>query len=148
MTRINGLTYNIDTAKKILTWDNGRAVNDNSYAKTTIYKKRTGEYFLYGKGNAGSEYAEPAYKDQGAYTPGEVIKPLSYDEAKHLILKHQDEDADEDIYEREFGKIKDTEEKKQKVFNLKLSTIAKIKRIASEQGRTQSEVIDETFKNE
>lgn len=101
---INGRLYNTDTAKKVAEWNNGLAVNDNSYYYENLYLKRTGEYFIYGQGNAGSKYRRPAYGDSGAWTPGENIVPVSVKEAQRLVEKHLD--ADE--YQSIFGKKDET----------------------------------------
>lgn len=65
---INGLLYNTDTAKEIGSIDNGSVFN---HKLEKLYRKRTGEYFLYEKNN---RY--------------ELITPLEPDEAKSWIDEH------------------------------------------------------------
>lgn len=49
-----------------------------------LYKKNTGEFFLYGKGGAQTCYAE-CHGDQ--LTCGETIKPIYSKEAKEWVRK-------------------------------------------------------------
>lgn len=146
--RINGLSYDPQKAKEIMTWDNGYARTDNRFAENTIYKKRTGEYFLYGRGGAGSEYAQPVKSDPGSMGEGDIIRPLTIEETKNLILKNEENSLNDDVYEREFGAIKQDTKKVIKTYSLKQSTADKIDRIAKEQGKTRGEIIDQVFENE
>ena len=50
--RIDGKRYNINTAEFIASWDNDLPYMDFGYLKETLYRKRTGEFFLYGEGGA------------------------------------------------------------------------------------------------
>ena len=57
---INGKMYNTETAKEIGSWNNGRYRSDFYYVGETLYKKKTGELFVFGEGGAASRYAEIA----------------------------------------------------------------------------------------
>ena len=48
---INGRLYNTESAKKVGYYNNGRIYNDFSFFEETLYRKRTGEFFLHGEGN-------------------------------------------------------------------------------------------------
>lgn len=54
---IDGKTYNTETAKVVSVSCNGEYGN-MSYVEETLYKKKTGEYFLYGISGANGKYAE------------------------------------------------------------------------------------------
>ena len=97
-TIINGKMYNTETAKKLMTWDNGYGVSDLAYCEETLYRKKNGEYFLYGNGNAGSKYAK-SIPSSSCYGPGEGFKLLTESEARHLVEKN----ADVEDYIRIFG---------------------------------------------
>lgn len=93
---INRKLYDTDRAKKI------GSVEDNIadrlfYTIKTLYKKKTNEYFLHCEGGAGTPYAEP--DAGGGMTDGELITPLSYENAQ----KWAEENLSADIYETEFG---------------------------------------------
>ena len=47
--RIDGKRYNINTAEFIASWDNDLPYMDFGYLKETLYRKRTGEFFMYGE---------------------------------------------------------------------------------------------------
>ena len=54
---INGRKYDTDTASMVGEWSDGYP-SDFRYEAETLYRKRNGEYFILGEGNAMSRYAE------------------------------------------------------------------------------------------
>ncbi|MBD5430891.1 MAG: hypothetical protein HDR41_00225 [Lactobacillus sp.] len=148
--RINGKMYDTEKAKLVGHYDNGYPVNDNRYTEFWIYKKRTGEYFLYGESNAGGDFAE-FNPSAGAYESGYGFRPLSLIDAKHLIEKQQDkfDNSDVDVYEQEFGKLNTaTDVKITKTYSLKKTNAEKLERLAQEQGVSRSEMLDRLIENE
>lgn len=99
---INGKKYNTETAKMVANWDNGYAVNNKRYMETVLYLKRTGEYFLHEKGNAGSGVARYLY-DYNAFVPGEMISPITKNEAQKLAA----DNLDVDKFEKIFGEVQE-----------------------------------------
>lgn len=93
---INGKLYDTDTARPIVNWSKGYTT-DFSYVSETLYRKRTGEYFVHGKGGPMSAYRETIGQSQ--WSGGEAIRPLDYDAARRWMEGH----AEADQYEREFG---------------------------------------------
>lgn len=83
---INGKMYNTETAKYIACFDNGLHHNDFSYYYEELYRKKTGEFFLYGEGGAASPYCEYLPGNTRAY--GENIIPLNLYEAKEWAENH------------------------------------------------------------
>ena len=55
---INGKMYNTETAEQLATWDNGRW-NSFDICEEKLFRKRNGEFFLYGYGGPKSAYAQP-----------------------------------------------------------------------------------------
>jgi hypothetical protein len=96
---INGRKYDTDTACMVGEWENMAYVSDFAYCHEILFRKRNGEYFLYGEGGAASKYAESVGQNQ--WSGGERIIPLDYDHAREWAEKHLD--ADE--YETEFGEV-------------------------------------------
>ena len=94
---INGRMYDTDTANFIGSRDNGFMCNDFHYVYEELYRKRTGEYFLYGEGGAMSCYSVSVGNNSWGY--GEAICPLDKSEAKEWAERHLT--ADE--YIEEFG---------------------------------------------
>lgn len=98
---ISGKMYNTETAKKVVAWDNGYACGDFSHYEETLYKKKTGEYFLYGEGGPSSKYARPCGMNE--WCGGDEFIPLSENEAREWMEKK----ADADDYIEEFGEVEE-----------------------------------------
>lgn len=77
---INNKVYDTSTAEYIGTylgdWD-----DKTKWFREELYKKRTGEYFIYIEGGADSKHGKDGKKS-------EEIKPLSFEEAKYWGEKH------------------------------------------------------------
>lgn len=101
---INNKQYNTETAKPVGRWDNGYPWNDFNHCREELFKKKTGEYFLYGQGGAFTAYRD---YDGDMTCSGEDITPFSYKQARQWAEEHLTSDE----YESEFVKI----EKKQKI---------------------------------
>lgn len=82
---INGKLYNTETAKYLATAAAPYARNDFDFWEEELYLKKTGEYFIYGAGNARSQYAE---RYGNCYGSGEDIRPVSVDAAKKWSEKY------------------------------------------------------------
>lgn len=96
---INNRRYDTDTAERVGYWDNGMDGHDFRHESATLYRKRSGEYFLHEEGGAMTRFAER--DGLGSWTGGDLITPLDYDMARAWAEKHMD--ADE--YEAEFGEV-------------------------------------------
>lgn len=72
---INGKMYNTETAKALGTAYSNAPVNSFEYWKETLYKKKTGEYFLYGYGGPVSQYAKCI--DMNTWSGGDKFIPLT-----------------------------------------------------------------------
>lgn len=72
-------------------------VRDFHYFEETLYRKKTGEYFLHGHGGPLSPYAEP-YGQTGSQG-GERIVPFTPEQAREWAEEH----LDAEDYEAEFG---------------------------------------------
>lgn len=46
--------YNTESATTVAEWCNNLPRSEFDYCEETLYRKRTGEYFLYGEGGAGA----------------------------------------------------------------------------------------------
>jgi hypothetical protein len=113
---------------------------DPRHVSETLYLKRTGAYFLHGKGGFLSRYAQP--KDGSAWEDGERIMPLSYEEAREWAQKNMDPAR----YEKYFGPVKKDAgkpRKLQKGILLTRETIDKLVREAQVRGMTISAVAEE-----
>ena len=70
MKIIKGKKYDTETALKVAEWDNGLGRSDHHAIYETLYKKRTGEFFLFGEGGGLTGYSEAV---GNAFTWGEKI---------------------------------------------------------------------------
>lgn len=93
---INGKMYNTETAEKLTSWEHSYRSQVDWYEEM-LYKKKTGEYFLYGNGNAGSKYARET--SQNCYSPDETIIPITESTARRLVERN----ASVEEYIRIFG---------------------------------------------
>lgn len=55
---INGKVYDTSTAQEIGSYANAGNWRDFSHYEETLYRKRTGEYFLHGEGGPMTAYRE------------------------------------------------------------------------------------------
>lgn len=96
---INNKRYDTDTAEHVGYWDNGMDGHDFRHESATLYRKRSGEYFLHGEGGPMSRYAEA--RGTSSWVGGERIMPLSWDDARRWA----EERLDAGEYEAEFGEV-------------------------------------------
>lgn len=97
---INGKMYNTETAKCVGWWDNGRYGNFY-YCAESLYRKKTGEYFLYGSGGAMSKYSESC--DSNSWSGGCKIIPMTEAEAKRWAEQYLTGEE----YEEVFGEVEE-----------------------------------------
>ena len=133
---INNKRYDTNTAKKVAEYDSDAARSDFNYYHEDLYQKRTGEFFLYGQGNAASKYADRAFPD--GWTSGEKITPLTIDQAKDWAERTQDADT----YESIFGVVDEDDSKTVTTISLSRSTLKKLKEIAADYKISRSAVVE------
>ena len=88
---IKGKVYDTETAKKVASWYSSYARSDFYYYEEKLYQKKTGEFFIYGEGNAASPYSRSC--GQNERCGGEKITPLTFKEAQEWAEKHLDGDV-------------------------------------------------------
>ena len=87
---INGKRYDTNTAVLLCEEGAGLGRNDFKFWEEELYLKRTGEYFLYGKGGAMSSWAT-TYSD-GTRGYGDGIRPLTESEARQWVERHANDE--------------------------------------------------------
>ena len=95
----NGKMYNTQTAEFIDEFENTPHRSNYQYYVESLYRKRTGEFFLYGYGNAASKYAE--IRADRMRSPGKKIIPITEDEAKSWVEHY----SDVETYIELFGEV-------------------------------------------
>ena len=97
---INGRLYNTKTAMLMGTASYSYPGNFE-YWKEDLYRKKTGEFFLYGEGGPMTKYNRKT--GQNEWSGGEEIIPLTVGEAQEWAERYLD--ADE--YEEIFGEVEE-----------------------------------------
>lgn len=136
---IDGKRYDTDTAKK-LAYDSYSNPRDFNHWVEELYRKNTGEFFLYGCGGPMSRYAVST--GQNEWSGGEKIMPLSIEAAQKWAEEHLDGEE----YEKIFGAVEESATKKTVSLSLSESAIEKIKRGAAEAGMSMSEYVKSLVK--
>ncbi len=98
---INGKLYDTDTAKEIGTYYNGCGAGDFNYMYEALYRKKTGEFFLYGSGGAMTQYSISC--GNNCWSGSETIIPYTEEEAKEWAEEHINADA----YMEAFGTVEE-----------------------------------------
>lgn len=132
---INKKLYDTSTAASIAEYSSPVSVSDFSFYRETLYRKRTGEYFIHGEGGALSRYAS---RDYDGMTWGEQILPLTYDAARDWAEHHMDVDA----YQDEFGPTAEDDSRTAMSLSVRADTADKVRRAAAAAGCSISEYVE------
>ena len=138
---ISGKVYNTETAREVGYASHGGCTSFDFYEET-LYRKKTGEFFLYGSGNAASKYAEQI--EQNTWSGGDEVIPLSYENAQ----KWAEENLDADDYEAVFGKVEEDDSRKTVGISISTATFEAGKRLASQRGISFSALIESLLEKE
>ena len=125
---IGGKRYDTITAKEMGRYQFWNR-NDSKWLEETLYKKKTGEFFLYGEGGSNSKYGIEASQSNWRITPLSVKEAMKWAE-NHLK-------ADE--YEAIFGEVNEDGEMPGKV-QVSFWVTEGQRREAQELGVTHAEV--------
>ncbi len=137
---IGGKRYDTETAEQVASWFNDYGFTDFRWCGEHLYRKRTGEFFIYGHGGGLSKYARRM--GSSGWTDGEKIIPVTLDEAKEWA----EEKLDADEYEKLF----EIEEENSVTFslNLPISLYEDIKKQAEKENVTMKDVVIEKLTEE
>ena len=97
---INGKLYNTQSATMLVSYGNRCLPNDFHYVEENLYRKASGEFFLYVCGGAMSIYAE--HFETGSRGSERII-PMTVDEAREWAEAY----ADADKYMEIFGEVEE-----------------------------------------
>jgi len=136
---INGKKYNTETAEQVGFYSERYGRNDFNWLEETLYKKRTGEFFLFGEGGPASRYC--TWIDSRNRASGDKIIPMTFDEAREWAEKHLEVEE----YEEIFGEVEEGE-MKGVMYSLPVAAIEKVKRVAQERRCSASQVIEDLIK--
>lgn len=128
---IKGKVYDTETAHMVADWSSDYAVNDFHYYAEELYRKKTGEFFLYGIGNAASPYSRSC--GQNEWCGDEKIVPISFEEAQEWL----ENKGTAEQYAEVFGMPQDDESTVVLGLAVSAAAAAKLKREAAKNGITQ-----------
>ena len=128
---INGALYDTETAK-LLGEDSYSNLGDFQYWVETLYRTKSGKYFLHGEGGAMTKYA--ACVAQNEWSSGEKIIPLDLDSAQKWAQEHLD--GDESI--RAFG-----EPEERTTIMISAATKARLSDIKAKTGKSFGDIVAE-----
>lgn len=132
---INGKVYDTDTAQDVGNWDNGVYGGFDSVAET-LYRKRTGEFFLLGQGGARTRYASAAGDNH--WSGGSAIIPLTWEAARAWAEEHLAAEG----YEAIFGEVAEDNSRMVVTLSLSAGSVEKAKRAAAQAGLSLSAYIE------
>jgi hypothetical protein len=132
---INGKVYDTETAQEMGCWSNMSDVRNFHQFTETLYRKRTGEYFLHGEGGPMTQYARAV--DTNSWTGGERIMPMTYQEAQKWAEEHLDGDE----YEAIFGEIVEDDSTYMINAEIPAALAERLKRRAAESGQSMRDTL-------
>ena len=132
---IKGKVYDTATAKELGWYENIADSRNFSHFSETLYRKRTGEFFLYGKGGPSTKYSQRV--DQNCWSGGEDIIPISVDNAREWVEDH----LDAEDYEKIFGAVSEDEEDILLTFKAPAALDRKLQDKATALGISKSELL-------
>ncbi len=121
---IAGRIYDTDTATDI-GFTTGGEIGSFTYWSETLFRKRTGEYFLLGEGGPMTRYAVSS--GSNTWTGSHKIIPLTYENARQWAEKA----LDADDYQAEFGPVADDDTRVTVTLSLPADVLAKAKQDAA-----------------
>lgn len=131
---IDGRKYDTATAKAIGS-DQFSYPGDFSYWCETLFRKRTGEYFLHGEGGARSRYAR--HTDDNNWGSGEEIIPMGPKAAMQWAEKH----LDADTFEAAFGPVSEDAEDVMISAKIPAAVDAKLRQMAAERATSVTAIL-------
>lgn len=129
---IKNKLYDTDTAQRLGEYAPNPDQGNFSYFCETLYRKKTGEFFLHGEGNAASKYARSCGQNETCW--GEKIIPLTYEAAQQWAEEHLDGDS----YIEAFGEPEEDGSTEVLSISMPASAAAKIRQLAGQEGKTLS----------
>jgi hypothetical protein len=135
---INGAKYDTNTAKELGNWDNNELYGDFNYCEETLYRTKSGKYFLHGEGGAMSIYSESC--GNNSRSGGEEIIPMS----REAAMRWAEEHLSGDEYETIFGEVEEAaDDAKQMNVFVSPKLKAALWKLAEERKMSLSAVVDE-----
>lgn len=137
---IKGKLYNTETTQIIGYWESTGSTSDFSHTREELYRKRTGEFFLYGKGGPMSKYSRSCGNNE--WSGGEDITPLTWEAARKWAEYHLDVEE----YEACFGGVPEDDGVEILSVSLSAALATKARQSAAQEGTSLSQWIANLIK--
>jgi hypothetical protein len=135
---ISNKVYDTTTAQELASSERGGlSTRDLHYVCETLFRKRTGEYFLFCEGGAGTQYARSISANHWA--SGETIQPLLYAEAREWAETYLSAEKFESL----FGEIAEDSSTTPVTLCLTKAARTALEREQSRTGKTASGIVSE-----
>lgn len=134
---LNNKLYDTSTATLVGVHSNQMPASDFSWMRESLYRKRTGEYFLFGEGCPSTRYGKVCGNNEYGY--GESIMPLTFEAAQ----KWAEKNLEADDYESEFHPSDEEGGNATSTFSLPASVTGKIRAEAARRSISLSAVISD-----
>lgn len=133
---INNAVYDTATAHFIGgVSGGGESPRDFGYWQESLYRTKSGKYFLHGEGHGNSRYGKWTGNTGGW---GEVIRAYTLSEAMAWTAEHLDGDA----YIAEFGEPDESGDKSDLTINVSPAFRARLETLKRESGKSISSIIE------
>lgn len=133
---IKNHVYDTDTAQCLGEYAPNPYLSDFHYFCETLYRKKTGEFFLHGVGNAASKYSRSC--GQNEWCGGERIIPLTYEEAQAWAEEH----LDGDDYIAIFGELEEDDSVAALNIRISAAKMQKLRQAAGKRGVSLVELVE------
>ena len=137
---IKGKQYDTETATALGCFRKG-AKGDLNYMREELFRKKTGEYFLYGKGGASTKYS--VLVQNNTWSGSEKIIPLEFSDAQAWA----EQNLKDDEYKSIFGEVTEDDESEVVTARVSASTLAKLQRHQSISGETIGTIVEKAIEN-
>lgn len=140
---IDGALYNTDTAQELGSDEpNGYDRGNFEYFRETLYKTKSGKYFLHGEGHANSRYGV-WFQNTGGW--GAQIRPMSPHSAREWAEEHMN--ADE--YMKLFGEVDEASDEREALnITIPADLKAALDRLKSEKSKSISQLITDAVREQ
>lgn len=147
---IDGRLYNTESARELASWEPNPYRSDFSWFCETLYRTKTGRYFLHGEGGPASRYSRTV--GQNEWCGGEKIVPLGDGESDYgesRAMAWVEEHCSGDVYEDIFGKIDEEESDGEgRQLNVRLTgrDWDRLREIKEQTGKSYTEIVHDMIR--
>ena len=135
---IKNRVYDTNTAKKMGTFRELEGSGDFDYYEVSLYRKKTGEFFLHTYGGPKNKYRKIA-----GYSDWARIIPLAYDEAREWAETALTEEQYKSIF---FGVVDEGTEMEALTVRLPTALVTQLKRRTDKTGQMIKEAVAEALR--